>query len=146
MINIRVAEKNDINKIWELGKEVGEFETAENIVIFWPVRILNNCINKEDVMILVVEFDKEIIGFSISNINKSLCKAELENIYIKNEYRNNGYGSSLLNKTLEELKNRNVENVCVMASDIVEFFVKYSFTKGNKFYWMDLALSERFKK
>jgi len=146
MIKIRLAKKEDISNIWKLGQNVNEFETAEDIVTFWPESILNNCIGKDDVMILVVELNEKIIGFSVSNINKSLCKAEIENIYIQEEYRGNNYGKDLLDDTLKELSNRNVENVCAMSSDIVEFLVKYGFTKGNQFYWMDLALSERFKK
>lgn len=143
---IRSARLEDINNIWKLGKNVSEFEIAENIVTFWPVSILKNCINKEDVLILVAELENKLIGFPILNINKSLCKTEIENIYILEEHRKKGYGDTLLDKSLQEIKNRNIENVCAMSDNIVEFLEKRGFTKGNQFYWMDLAFSERFKK
>lgn len=143
---IREAEANDIDNIWELGKNVSGFETAEDIVTFWPISILENCIKKEDVLILVSEIENQIIGFIILNINKSLFKAEIENIYILEEYREKGYGNQLLKYALNEMKNRNIENICVMSDDIVDFLVKRGFTKGNQFYWMDLAFNDRFKK
>lgn len=143
---IRKAKMEDVNTIWEMGRNVSNFETAKTIVTFWPVSVLENCIDKEDVLILVVELENKIIGFIILNINQSLFKAEIENIYILEKYRKNGYGEELLTQALNELRNYNIENVCAMSDDIVEFLVKRGFTKGNQFYWMDLAFSDRFKR
>ena len=143
---VRKAKTKDINNIWELGKNINEFETAKDIVTFWPKSILEKCIDKTDVLILVCELENEIIGFTILNINKSLCKAEIENIYILDKYRKKGYGEELLNQALIELQKCDVENICAMSDDIVDFLVKRGFTKGNQFYWMDLALSDRFRK
>ena len=143
---IRKARKTDIPVICELGNEVSEFETSEDIVLFWPQTILENCLDKEDVLILVAEKDEKIIGFYVSNINQSLKKAEIENQYVVPEYRHQGYGRALLNQTINELKAMGIENVCVMASDVVDFMLKNGFTKGNQYYWMDLALTDRFKK
>ena len=144
-MTIRKALLQDVEKIWELG-DVKEFETSEDIVTFWPKSILENCINKLDVMILVLEEENIIIGFMITNINSSLKKAELENIYVMAEYRCQGYGKALLQRTIEELAKLEIENVCAMSNDAVDFLLKNNFTKGNQFYWMDLALSDRFIK
>ena len=55
MVDIREAKLIDVNAIWDLGKCVQEFETADDIVTFWPKSILKNCIDKNDVQILVAE-------------------------------------------------------------------------------------------
>jgi len=143
---IRRASQNDVSAIWDLGKNVTSFETAEDIVTFWPKSILENCIDKRDVLILVAEKENEIIGFFIVNINLSLKKAELENMYVIEEYKHKGIGQALLQKALEEVTQMGVENVCAMASDAVDFLQRNGFTKGNQFHWMDLALADRFKK
>ncbi|MEG0872599.1 MAG: GNAT family N-acetyltransferase [Clostridia bacterium] len=143
---IRKAKFEDIDNIWNLGKNINEFETSEDIVLFWAKDILENCIDKKDVMILVIEIKEKIVGFMIANINGSLKKAEIENQYIISEYRHNGYGKALLTQMIEDLSNVGVENICAMSTDAVDFLVRNGFTKGNQFYWMDLALSERFKK
>jgi len=144
--NIRKATNEDIPTIWEIGKDVTGFETAKDIVTFWPESILKNCINKRDVMIEVIEVDEKIIGFAIININLSLKKAELENLYIIDDYRHKGYGKVLLLDAIDELEDIGIENICAMSDDAVDFLVRNGFTKGRQFYWMDLALSNRFKK
>ena len=143
---IRKATMDDIDTIWELGKNVSGFETAEDIVTFWPKSILENCIDKNDVLIKVLEIDSAIVGFIIANINNSLKKAELENQYVLLEYRHQGYGKAMLHDMIEDLETLGVENVVALSSDEVDFLLRNGFTKGNQFYWMDLALNERFKK
>ena len=144
--NIRKATNEDIPTIWEIGKDVTGFETAKDIVTFWPKSILENCINKRDVMIKIIEVEEKTIGFTIVNINLSLKKAELENLYIIDEYRHNGYGKVMLLDVIDELEDIGIENICAMSDDAVDFLVRNGFTQGKQFYWMDLALSARFKK
>ncbi len=145
-MNIRPAKKEDINVIWDLGKKVSGFETSKDIVTFWPKSILENCIDKNDVLIVVAESENKIVGFIILNINNSLSKLEIENIYVLEKFRKQGVPKKLLNYAIEEANNRKIENICVMTNDIVDFLINHGFTKGNQFYWMDLALSDRFKR
>lgn len=144
--NIRKASVEDIDTIWELGKNIAGFETASDIVTFWPKSILENCINKNDVIILVIEIESKISGFTITNINYSLKKAEIENLYIIEEHRHKGYGKPILESTIKELASVGVENICAMSNDAVDFLMRNGFTKGRQFNWMDLALGNRFKK
>lgn len=72
---IRMAKNEDVEEIWNIGSNVSEFKTAENVVIFWPKETLKNCINKEDILFYVVALENKLIGFSIVNLNKSLGKA-----------------------------------------------------------------------
>ncbi len=145
-MKIRIAKKEDVNQVWNIGNNVSEFKTAENVVIFWPKETLENCINKDDILFYVVELENKIIGFSIVNLNKSLGKAEIENIYILPKYRRNKVGTALLDEILKELKVRNYNNVNCLADEAIEFYKRYGFTKGKNFAWMDIALSDNFKR
>ena len=145
-MKIRIAKKEDVNQVWNIGNNVSEFKTAENVVVFWQKETLENCINKDDILFYVVETENKIIGFSIVNLNKSLGKAEIENIYVLPEYRKNKIGTEILDEILRELKNREYNNVNCLADEATEFYKRYGFTKGKNFAWMDIALSDEFKK
>lgn len=145
-MKIRIAKKEDVYQVWNIGNNVSEFKTSENVVIFWPKETLENCINKDDILFYVVESENKIIGFSIVNLNKSLGKAEIENIYILPKYRGNKVGTALLDEILKELKVRNYNNVNCLADEAIEFYKRYGFTKGKNFAWMDIALSDNFKR
>ena len=143
---IRTAENQDIEEIWNIGNNVSEFKTAPNVVTFWPKETLENCINKEDVMFYVVESKNKIIGFTIVNLNKSLGKAEIENIYILPKYRKNGIGKQLLEEILKSLKERSYNNVNCLADEAIGFYKYNGFTKGKNFAWMYMVVSKDFKK
>lgn len=107
---------------------------------------MENCINKEDVLFYVVELKNKIIGFTIVNLNKSLGKAEIENIYILPKYRKNGIGKQLLKEILKSLKERSYNNVNCLADEAIGFYEYNGFTKGKNFAWMDMVISKDFKK
>lgn len=142
---IRKATKKDVEGVWNIGNNVSEFKTAENVVIFWPKETLENCVDKKDILFYIVEIESKIIGFTIVNLNQSLGKAEIENIYIMKEYRKKGIGKKLLEKILEELKIRKYNNVNSLADEAIEFYKHNGFSKGKNFAWMDMVLSENFK-
>lgn len=145
-MEIRKAKKEDAEQVWNIGNHVSEFKTAENVVLFWPKATLENCVDKEDVLFYVVEEENKIIGFSIVNLNQSLGKAEIENIYVLPEYRKNKIGTAILDEILRELKDRNYNNVNCLADEAIEFYKRYGFTKGKDFVWMDMVLSDEFKR
>ena len=86
---IRKATLADVEQIRDLGNKTKEFETSEGVVTFRPKEIIQDCINKEDVVMLVAE-ENEIIGFILANVNHSLKKAELENIVVREDQRGKG--------------------------------------------------------
>ena len=147
---IRKVKNEDVDIIFELGKNISGFEVSEEIVGFWPVKLLKNSVNKKDVIFLKIEKDKNIIGFSIMNLNYSLSKGELEDIYIIEQERNKGYGSILLKSTIEEAKRRGIlhkiEYINALTNTAEGFFEKNNFIKGNIFTWYSLALTDIFKK
>ena len=108
-MNIRQANENDYDKIYELVK-VG-FQTAQvtngdeqNYV--YELRAGENYIPKLE---LVIEEDDEIIGHimltkqCVNNTNKNVNSLLLGPICIKLEYRSKGYGGVLINKSFFSL-------------------------------------------
>ena len=145
-INIRKAKWEDVKKIWKIGNTVSEFKTSDEVVLFWPEETLNNCIDKEDILFYVVEAEENIVGFSIVNLNKSLGKAEIENVYIDAQYRKHGIGRKLLNTIIEELKEKGFENVNCLADEAIGFYERNGFIRGKSFAWMDMIISEKFRR
>lgn len=149
-INIRETIEEDINIVFELGKNISGFEVSNDIVTFWPMQLLKNAVNKEDVIFLVMEKEKNVIGFIIMNLNYSLSKGEIEDIFIIESERNKGYGSALLKKTIDIAKNKGInykiEYINALTNTAETFFQKNYFIKGNKFTWFSLALTDIFKK
>jgi N-acetylglutamate synthase-like GNAT family acetyltransferase len=145
-MNYRKATVEDVDKIWELGENVSGFVTSEDVVTFWPKAILKNSVDKPDVLIKVAEVDNKIVGFVIVNINKSLSKAEIENIFVSEDYRRQGIASELIKSAIAELKGDGIENVVALSDDAVDLLMALGFSKGKQFYWMDLLLGNDFRK
>ncbi len=146
MYKVRLACLEDVDAIWNMGKNVNEFETASEVVYFWPREILKECIDKKDVIMLVAEAENEIVGFIIVNVNLSLKKSEIENIYVLDSFRNQKIGSQLVTEVIKESKKIGVENICFLSSKDHSFWEKNGFLLGEDFKWMDLILTDRFKK
>lgn len=80
------------------------------------------------------------------NNKKSLGKAEIENIYVLPEYRKNKIGQKLLDVILQKLKDKKYNNVNCLADEAIGFYEHYGFMKGKRFAWMDMTISDSFKR
>lgn len=143
---IREATINDVKTIHDIWKNISEFYTSDSTITFWPIEILEYSIDKENVLILVAEIEKKIVGFIILNINNSLKKAEVENIYVIPNYRWKWISDNLLKEAINRLLIWKIENVVAMSYEAVDFFSRNWFEKWKNFYWMNLSISDRFKK
>ncbi|MFA5091577.1 MAG: GNAT family N-acetyltransferase [Candidatus Paceibacterota bacterium] len=72
--------------------------------------------DKKDVIMLVAEAENEIVDFIIVNVNLSLKKSEIENIYVLDSFRNQKIGSQLVTEVIKESKKIGVENICFLSS------------------------------
>lgn len=143
MIEIREARSRDVSTIYNLGRNVAEFHTSDQAPNFWPVEVLQNCIGKQDVYFFVASSSNEIVGFIIANCNKSLSKAEIENIYVRPDFRRQGIGASLARKVVETAKQDQYQFISVLTppSDIaaIKTYEEAGFAKGETFLWLDIA-------
>ncbi len=145
-ITIRDAKEEDVDIVFELGKNISGFEVSVDIISFWPIQLLRQSIGKEDVVFLVIEKEGSVIGFIIVNLNYSLSKGEIEDIFIIEPERNKGYAAMLLQKSIEITKNRGIEYINAFSNTAGELLKKNGFTEGNEFTWFSLALTDIFKK
>jgi ribosomal protein S18 acetylase RimI-like enzyme len=143
MIEIREARTEDVGTVCKLGENVEEFHTSKQAPNFWPEEILRNSVAKDDVLFFVAQVDGEIAGFIIANLNKSFSKTEVENIFVRPDFRRRGIGNSLATKIVEiaRLNKYRFISALVPPDDItaIKTYEKAGFTKGEMFLWLDIA-------
>lgn len=149
MVNIRPAQLQDIDTIYNLGISAPEFLVNENTVNFWPRDILSGAVNSDDTIVLVAELDKQVVGFIIANLSVSLRKAIIENIYVNVESRSQGIGDMLISSFLDMLGGTTVEYVIALvpldAGQATKLYESAGFEKGETFLWLDKSISETFE-
>lgn len=118
---IREANIEDISEIknlyWELDKDAVFYQPSQFIQAERPDDFLINTINSEKSDILIIENEGRIIGFSLlqeKETPKISCLREKKFVYIldfmiSENYRNNGYGSLLLESSKEWGKKRGLD-------------------------------------
>ena len=143
MVEIREARIEDIATVYMLGKNVDEFHTSDQAPNFWPEEILRSSVAKDDVSFFVAQVDGEIAGFIIANLNKSLSKTEIENIFVRPDFRRQGIGTSLVEKVVEVAKLNRYQFISVLTppddAAAIKTYEKAGFTKGETFLWLDIA-------
>jgi ribosomal protein S18 acetylase RimI-like enzyme len=148
VINVRRAEAKDVDAIHSLGEPVSEFSVSNETITFWPKDILARAIGSNGVVILAAEANQQIVGFIIANLNVSLRKAIIENVYVRPENRGAGVGNKLLDKLLLSLEDIGIEYVSTLipleADDASRLYLEAGFSKGESFLWLDKSLSDIF--
>jgi ribosomal protein S18 acetylase RimI-like enzyme len=143
MIEIREARIEDVATVYKLGENVSEFHTSDQAPNFWPEQVLRNSVAKDDVSFFVAQVDGEIAGFIIANLNKSLSKTEIENVFVRADFRRLGIGASLARKVVEVAKLNKYQFISVLTppDDIaaIKTYEEAGFTKGETFLWLDIA-------
>jgi len=149
MTTIRTALPSDVDAIHALGETVSEFSVNDTTVTFWPKPTLLNAIASDDVVVLVAEKNKEIIGFIIAAYNAGLSKATIENVYVAPSSRGEGVGNALLAQLLTTLRDIQCDYVATLiptnAQKAAQLYTNAGFSSGETFLWMDLAVADTFK-
>lgn len=142
MVEIRNVKNEDSPVIHQLGEDVDEFHTSDQAPNFWPEAILQNCVGKKDVYFFVAVLRDEIVGFVIVNLNKSLSKALIENIFVKPDFRGQGIGTRLVRKVIDMAKSDRYQFISVLTppddTAAVRTYEKAGFSKGDVFLWLDI--------
>jgi ribosomal protein S18 acetylase RimI-like enzyme len=149
MVSVRKAKAKDVDAVHQLGMAVPEFVVNESTVTFWPKDVLSEAIASSDVEILVAEADYKVVGFVIANLNLSLRKAIIENVYVAPENRGNNIGDRLLAELLGILHATPIEYVSTLipadAEEASKLYVTAGFSKGETFLWLDKSMTSTFK-
>ena len=105
MISFRYADENDCKLILEFIKDLAKYEKMLNEVVATE-ELLNEWLFEKNIAeVLFVMEDNIEVGFALFfyNFSTFLGKAgiHLEDLFVKPEYRGNGYGKSLIKKLAE---------------------------------------------
>ncbi len=143
MAEIREAHNEDVPAVYELGESVDEFRTSDQAPNFWPEAILQQCIGRDDVYFFVAILDNKVAGFIIANLNTSLRKVLIENIFVRQGYRGRGIGANLAKKVVESAKANQYQFISVLIppDDVaaIKTYEQAGFSKGETFLWLDIA-------
>jgi GNAT superfamily N-acetyltransferase len=134
MVSIRLANESDVNAIFDLIKELAIFEKAEFELINTPEQLLKDGFNDNpSYYCLVAEKNQIVVGMSFLYVRYSTWKGKvlyLEDLVVKNNDRNKGIGTLLMNSTIEFAKlngfNRIQWQVLDWNTDAIRFYQKFN--------------------
>lgn len=98
-LKLKKAKIEDTGLILELIKEIATYEKMLDQVVATEESLKESIFNKKEAEVLLVELNKEVIGYVLYFFNYSTFIGRggfyLEDIYIKEQYRKNGYGKAI---------------------------------------------------
>lgn len=139
---IKKASIEDLNTIQDLNNKLFELEYNNfdpTLKIGWPYEIAGEEYFKdliENQIIYIALVDKEIVGYlagsiHVENSYNTTSIAELDNMFILEEYRKYGIGTKLFNEFKEYCKKSNIQELKVTASsknkNAIKFYQKNGF-------------------
>lgn len=113
---IRKAKPDDIPVILQMIKELAEYEKLFDKVVATAENLKNAIFGTEQIVeVWLAEVDEEVVGhvFFFRNFSTFLAKPGLyiEDIYVKPQFRNKGFGTKLLLKVVEIAHKNNYARV-----------------------------------
>ncbi|OPX48764.1 GNAT family N-acetyltransferase [Clostridium thermobutyricum] len=98
-LKLKRAKIEDTGLILDLIKEIATYEKMLDQVVATEESLKESIFNKKEAEVLFVELNKEVIGYVLYFFNYSTFIGRggfyLEDIYIKEQYRKNGYGKAI---------------------------------------------------
>lgn len=145
---IREGEKKDIPEVLNLIKQLADYEKALDQVTITEKELENDGFKDHPYYsFLIAEKDQEIIGLSFFFIRYSTWKGKflfLEDFVIKKEYRKQGIGTALFNKTIETCHKLKLNGMCWQVLDwntpAINFYKKYDSEISSK--WLNGKLTK----
>lgn len=143
-IEIRRATIDDLDSVQRLSAELAEFEYQnwdKSLDPKWPFSPLGEQTYRkaiENRYVIIAFYDKEAIGYLIGNIHRpggdearQIVSAQLNNIYVREAFRQRAVGSALLIDFRNYCKNKGVNRLTttVIAQNVnaVDFYQRHGF-------------------
>jgi len=142
-INVRKMKETDVEEVYDVGMKIKEFVVSESRR-FWSKQTICDWVNGKNDILLIAEDKEKIIGFIMSRLHKPTREAIIDNIFVSEDWRGKGVGTTLVKECLKQLKEIGARYVycTVGASDkpAIKLLKKSNFNKGYEFVWMDKFL------
>ena len=144
---IRIGTVNDLPQVLNLIKDLAAFENEPYEVEVTISEMQNWGFGKDKIYdFFVIEIDNKIIGLALYYFKYSTWKGKclfLEDIIVKENVRNKGYGKKLFNAVVEVAKNTAVKRMEWQVLDwnknAIEFYNKYQANLDSK--WINCKLN-----
>ena len=144
---IRIGTVNDLPQVLNLIKDLAAFENEPYEVEVTIAEMQNWGFGKDKIYdFFVIEIDNKIIGLALYYFKYSTWKGKclfLEDIIVKENVRNKGYGKKLFNAVVEVAKNTGVKRMEWQVLDwnknAIEFYNKYQANLDYK--WLNCKLN-----
>jgi GNAT superfamily N-acetyltransferase len=134
MGSIRLANESDVQAIYDLIKELAIFEKAEFELQNTPEQLLIDGFKENPIYYCIVaEENQTLVGMSFLYVRYSTWKGRvlyLEDLVVKESFRNKGIGTQLMKETIEFAKlngfNRIQWQVLDWNVDAIRFYQKFN--------------------
>lgn len=134
MVSIRLSNEKDVNAIYTLIKELAIFEKAEFELQNTPEQLLIDGFKENPIYYCIVaEENQTIVGMSFLYVRYSTWKGQvlyLEDLVVKENYRNKGIGTQLMNSTIEFAKLNGFKRIQWQVLnwnvDAIRFYTKFN--------------------
>jgi GNAT superfamily N-acetyltransferase len=146
-ITIRRAVKEDCVRLLELVQELAEYEKAANEVTVTLEHFVESGFGDKPVWwAFVAEENGLILGFALYYIRYSTWKGQrmyLEDILVTEEARGKGIGTLLMNRLIEEAKEKKFSGMLWQVLDwnepAINFYKKYNAAFDGE--WFNVSLN-----
>lgn len=151
-IIVRKATLEDLNIIQQLNYKLFQLETKEfddTLITDWPLSTYGEEYFKtaiENDIVLVSTVDDKIIGYIVGSLNtegtyNNIKQAELNNMYVCEEYRSMGIGTKLFNKLKTICIQNGMQEIKVIAD--YKNIKAINFYKNNGFEEAEITLKQK---
>ncbi len=136
-------QKEDVDAVYELG--IGREEFATQSGAFWTKEQLERWCESPNDVLLVVEDEGKIVGFSLYATHIPTGKITWENLYVHPSVRGKGIGKVLIEEGHRRLKETGYSYVMLLDNSndqerFAEYLKQFGFKTGSKVLWIDQFL------
>ncbi|MBD7913803.1 GNAT family N-acetyltransferase [Clostridium sp. Sa3CUN1] len=126
---IRNAKEEDVSTLLSLIKEIAEYEKMSDQVIATEETLMESIFKNNRANALILEVDNKEIGYCIYFYNFSTFIGRsgiyIEDIFIKKEYRGNGFGSEIFKFLARKAKEEGCKRIEWSCLDWNEPSIKF---------------------